>query len=142
MVSKCLHNWQTALYPFPNVSLPVFQNGWYVQCDLCNCYAFQNAKWIDDYEAPEGDPVLINLPTDLPTNDLTDTAAYCDRPQDIDCCCTDEITCPYCGSEISDCWELNVSGTETTVECENEHCGKAFLVSSTTTITYSSRKKR
>ena len=48
---------------------------------------------------------------------------------------TAEITCPYCGDELGDSWEMP---DEDTHHCEN--CGKEFRYERNTVITYSSHR--
>lgn len=57
---------------------------------------------------------------------------------DIDHRYTDEITCPYCGYEMSDSWEM--SDTDDEQECYNEKCGKLFSYERIVEVTYSSSK--
>ena len=49
---------------------------------------------------------------------------------------TDEITCPYCGYEMGDSWELDDSGSR---ECER--CDREFIHERHTQITYSTKRK-
>lgn len=49
---------------------------------------------------------------------------------------TDEITCPYCGSEWIDSWEYR-SGQEDLGEYTCGECGKTYLISRNITIDYS-----
>jgi hypothetical protein len=55
--------------------------------------------------------------------------------KDIDASYTDQITCPYCGDERTDSWEL---GEEGEVECYE--CGKMFRFTSDVRITYTSER--
>lgn len=54
---------------------------------------------------------------------------------EIDTDWTDEVTCPYCGDETSDSWEM-VEGDRTCDEC-----GKDFFMERNETVTYTTRKK-
>ncbi len=58
---------------------------------------------------------------------------------EIDASHTQEITCPYCGHEKSDSWEVfgNDDG-DTEMDCGE--CDKKFTVEINRTVTYSSRK--
>jgi hypothetical protein len=58
---------------------------------------------------------------------------------DIDCDYVDAITCPYCGWEDNDSWEMLMSdGDIEDVECGE--CGKMFSVSCSVSVSYSSQK--
>lgn len=53
---------------------------------------------------------------------------------------TRDATCPYCGYENRDSWELHLdSGHEIEVDCGK--CEKTYLVSCDIDITYCSHKK-
>jgi hypothetical protein len=56
---------------------------------------------------------------------------------EIDSACMDEITCPWCGYQFSDSWEMDDDDWEI---CEQ--CGKHFSWSRETRVTYSSQKFR
>ena len=54
----------------------------------------------------------------------------------------DNITCPHCGHEYRDSWEVNFgSGIEGDTELECEECDKPFIASRHCTVTYSTQKK-
>lgn len=50
--------------------------------------------------------------------------------------CCDELTCPYCGEEFTDSWELADEDDE--MECYE--CGKRFTYERVTEISYTSRR--
>lgn len=50
--------------------------------------------------------------------------------------CTDEVTCPYCGYECSDSWEMS----EGEHECSD--CGRTFDIEKNVTVTYCTSKPR
>jgi len=45
----------------------------------------------------------------------------------------DEVTCPYCGYETTDSWELQDYGTSTCVDCDKKYSWQRDVL-----ITYSS----
>lgn len=57
-LEECDHEWHTA-FPVDTDNLPEIQAGWYVSCVHCGTWARQNARWVDDYEEPIGNPVLV-----------------------------------------------------------------------------------
>jgi transcription elongation factor Elf1 len=60
--------------------------------------------------------------------------------KEIDHDFTHEITCPHCGQEISDSWELsgNEDGQSGTEECQE--CGKSFEWCCSVSVSYSTEK--
>ena len=50
--------------------------------------------------------------------------------------CTDEITCPYCGYEMSDSWEFS---NDTYYTCDE--CGKKYDIEVEHSVSYSTYKK-
>lgn len=50
----------------------------------------------------------------------------------------DEITCPWCGYEDPDSWELE---DEYDGEYECERCGKPFMLEKVVEVTYTSRRR-
>ena len=60
---------------------------------------------------------------------------------EIDTDYTRNITCPYCGKQMSDSWE--VCQGEMEFDCEEIECGrceKTFLASRDCSITYTTKK--
>ena len=58
----------------------------------------------------------------------------------IDTDYTRYVTCPYCGYEDDDSWEINFDGeNDLTIQCDK--CEKDFIVHQDIDITYCSRKK-
>ena len=55
---------------------------------------------------------------------------------DGDTSCTNEIVCPYCGSEHSDSWEMSDDG-----ETECDRCEKPFFYQRNMYIDYTSKRK-
>ena len=49
---------------------------------------------------------------------------------------TDEVVCPWCGSDIGDSWELDDSG-----EMECYACGRAFSYERNVEVTYTSKRR-
>lgn len=49
---------------------------------------------------------------------------------------TDELTCPHCGYEDSDCWELSENDGE--ICCDS--CGEEFYYNRHIEVTYTTRK--
>lgn len=62
------------------------------------------------------------------------------RNPNVDSEYTREITCPYCGHEMSDSWEYD-SGSEDLGEIECEECGKKYYATRNITIDYSTQTK-
>jgi transcription elongation factor Elf1 len=61
---------------------------------------------------------------------------------EIDTEYTRNITCPYCGKEMSDSWEVNAGEPEfDNEELDCGRCEKTFIASRDCSITYSTRKK-
>ena len=61
---------------------------------------------------------------------------------EIDTDYTDNITCPYCGVEMQDSWDVRSAEVEFddgVIECGE--CGKEFLASRQCSVTYSTSKK-
>ena len=56
MGNKCEHEWHTAIEPD---GWPVLQSGWYVCCVKCETWAVQQVEWVDDFEEPIGEPVIM-----------------------------------------------------------------------------------
>lgn len=55
--------------------------------------------------------------------------------EEIDHEYTDEVTCPYCGKEVGDSWELPEKGKRKCYECSNE-----FEYESDVSVSYTSWK--
>jgi len=55
---------------------------------------------------------------------------------EIDCLYTDNIVCPYCGEEVSDCWEMSSDSDE--YECGE--CGAWFFYERNVSVSYSTTK--
>jgi uncharacterized Zn-finger protein len=56
----------------------------------------------------------------------------------IDCICTDEITCPYCGHVHGDSWDHEPDNSE--IECDG--CGKEFEYFRSKSVSYSTYKRK
>jgi hypothetical protein len=52
----CKHEWHTAVEPN---GWPTIENGWYVACKRCGKWAIQQSVWVDDFEKPVGEPVVL-----------------------------------------------------------------------------------
>ena len=59
--------------------------------------------------------------------------------KEIDCFCTTEIICPYCGHEHSNSWEFLTDGDLKGFACDN--CDKEFCIEVEHETTYTSSKK-
>ena len=59
---------------------------------------------------------------------------------EIDTQFTRYATCPYCGYEDKDSWELHIDREEE-IDDDCAKCGKTYLVSCCFDITYSTQKK-
>ena len=60
---------------------------------------------------------------------------------EIDTEYTDFITCPYCGYEDRDSWEVDLGNNECTeIECRN--CGKEMRVTRNVSVSYTSYKPK
>jgi len=58
---------------------------------------------------------------------------------EIDCTHTREITCPYCGAEFSDSWEVGMGVNDGELgELECGSCEKTFIANRNCSITYNS----
>lgn len=57
------------------------------------------------------------------------------KNKEIDCDWTDEVVCPYCGTEFLDSWEYEDEGEE---YCEE--CNKEFAFQRNVIVGYSSQK--
>lgn len=58
---------------------------------------------------------------------------------DIDCDCTDEIVCPYCGYEHEESYEyIGHNESDKIIDCAS--CDKRFNVSVEYSVTYSTQK--
>jgi hypothetical protein len=82
---------------------------------------------------------LISTPDDVVKEDVEDLfpeATVAQIPDEIDTRYTRELTCPYCGCEAGDSWE--VSGDDGDYECGD--CGETFLYSRHVEVTYCTRK--
>lgn len=55
---------------------------------------------------------------------------------ELDCCCTDNPVCPYCGYEEHESWEI--SDKETQYSCDE--CGKIYRIEQEFSRTFSSSK--
>lgn len=52
---------------------------------------------------------------------------------------TDQPTCPYCGEEQGDAWELRFNANDqTTTECG--HCGESYIVEREISVSYTTGK--
>lgn len=61
--------------------------------------------------------------------------------KEIDHECTDEITCPHCGSEFSDSWEYG-SGDDEIGLIECGECEKLFYANRNVSVSYSTEKAK
>lgn len=52
---------------------------------------------------------------------------------------TDEVVCPFCGYIHTDSFEL--ADYDDDFECQNEECGKHFVVERVVEVTYNSSRK-
>lgn len=52
---------------------------------------------------------------------------------------TDEIVCPYCGTEFGDSWETCPNTKKVEVDCDV--CGKVFFAEAEFSVTYCTKKK-
>lgn len=53
---QCDHDFHTAL---PKDGWPLPESGWWVYCEKCGRWAIQPGKWVDDFEEPSGNPILM-----------------------------------------------------------------------------------
>lgn len=53
---KCDHEWHDAVEPD---EWPTIESGWYLHCEHCGKWAIQKSKWVDDFEIPIDDPMVL-----------------------------------------------------------------------------------